>query len=419
LIVSLSFFKQFPFILLFLFIFYKYIPLNAPFFGGKIFLILMGMIGIYYIKQHKRSLRVNNEMCLMLIFVGYQGLSLFWSINPIKGGVLFIVWTTIFVIFHTPFNVRKEVLYKFYISYYWVAAVIATVGLILYFLHLLPIGSGANAFRGLGRQVAVYYIVLASPIYFFIKEVKVTSKLKKMILHSSFILIILSILLHFSRLGYAVTLLFIGCFFWGLGYRKRMGSVFLKLGALLSCLLIFPPIFNRIKSLGIIFNLYRGLLGNKSIITYRNLRRFQLIQAGIDLFKDHFWVGTGLGGYLDIFIESYDKWGYKKTPHNGLIRMSGELGIIGISLFYIVWLYILRRVYKILKKIKKAEDKYILAYLFGLILTYVLAMFLGELYNNLFIIFMMVPAYQRFKQIENEMNHKTLKVENEKKDIAI
>ena len=405
--ISLNFFKMFPIYTFISLLVLTAIPFYLPFLGGSFYLLIIFIFLTYYIVQKKKSIRIDYLSISMLLLLIYFAVSISWSINKPKGIILLFSWIIFFLGYHTPFVVERRAIISFYKSYYWFGAILALIGLIAYFAGLEP---DAN-FLPLNRNLAVYNILLVAPVILILNSRLKATLLRYRLNQLAFLIITMSILLHFSRYGY---LNYIFIFFFtlvGLGHTKKLIKYAAIFSAIVLLFLLYPPILKRMSSLYIAVDVYIGLFINSSVITDRNWQRYNILLYGIEIMKDYFFFGTGLGGYLDILLRDYDTFNLKKTPHNGVLRLLGEFGIVGTIIFFHYWLSLLYITYKTGKMSLSQDDKLVCAYLFGLVGMYISAQFFGELFNNAFILLMMMPAYQYLRLIRDEVKAKSAEEE--------
>ncbi|KTE93817.1 polymerase [Desulfitobacterium hafniense] len=78
-------------------------------------------------------------------------------------------------------------------------------------------------------------------------------------------------------------------------------------------------------------------------------QRLYLWQAGIAIFTDHPWLGTGLGSFQTVFLQDYIH--LKNIPdgatlsHTTILTIASELGVLGLLVLTALWVAILGRLY--------------------------------------------------------------------------
>jgi O-antigen ligase len=105
--------------------------------------------------------------------------------------------------------------------------------------------------------------------------------------------------------------------------------------------------------------------------------RFLLIIQAYELFTNNMLIGAGLGSFSNV--------SYLGHPHNIILELLSETGIVGLLIFMAL----------VIKGLKKMEINF-----FGLALMYVLinAMFSGSIVNNIGVIWFSVLCYRYKKQ---------------------
>lgn len=126
--------------------------------------------------------------------------------------------------------------------------------------------------------------------------------------------------------------------YWTL-YRPRKKSMFL---VLIFMLLGFLLILWLIMNVPFLYNIFGfrlvGLFGlfDSSISQDASVTtRVEMVQVGIDLFKEHPFNGVGFGNFSYYYYHSYNGWA-ETYAHNNYIELLSSTGAIGVVLYYLV-----------------------------------------------------------------------------------
>jgi len=158
------------------------------------------------------------------------------------------------------------------------------------------------------------------------------------------IILILSVLLSFSRGGYLgmfVGLSSVIILSWKFLIQKtRIILALIIFAAIISLFILQNPIAGRISS---IINLEEG----------SNVGRLMIWRQAIDVFREHFVFGVGIGNY-SFYLFPEEKYRMPIYAHNTYLDIASEMGIFAL----IVWIGIfLTSFWQLLKIIKKTADK--------------------------------------------------------------
>lgn len=163
-----------------------------------------------------------------------------------------------------------------------------------------------------------------------------------------FILILLGLIATGRRGSYFPSIIGVVIFFTILLYRNFTIQGLKK----------YLKYFVIISLLFIVFSIYLlnsghiGRLFGKSDTQNSDAGRLDRMEAAIELILDKPIVGDGVGNYyypvekkdlLDIKSTSYDSWLNLSDPHNTYLMVLAESGVIGLFIFTIILIYILKR----------------------------------------------------------------------------
>lgn len=143
------------------------------------------------------------------------------------------------------------------------------------------------------------------------------------------------------------------------------GNIFGKiLIATMGCLIISLLLFNSI------LNEYFTVLSDRGVL--EGSGRLGLVDVAVDMFKNNPLIGVGFGGY--------NFWGnYDAYPHNIILEILAEMGIVGLLFIVLSVLYYFRQIYVFFSK------KYDIYLCFLLIPLIARAMISGSLADNIVI----------------------------------
>ena len=153
----------------------------------------------------------------------------------------------------------------------------------------------------------------------------------------------------------------------------------LILGIVLINIIDIPIIQNLNKEFS---ELIKYASGQKTNDWSINLRQF-FIDTGIVIFKQNCVKGIGVNNFA-YYVKNYTTYGHDRYSHNNYIELLSCLGIIGFILYYWVYIYIIIR---LLKSLKKDRDNFLLiistAVMFVLmIMEYGIVSYTGCLYHT-------------------------------------
>ncbi|MDH4330720.1 MAG: O-antigen ligase family protein, partial [Candidatus Moranbacteria bacterium] len=189
-------------------------------------------------------------------------------------------------------------------------------------------------------HIAAFYFGMLAPValgFFFVCEDK---KQKKMYLFA-FLTIILADALTFSRGGYMG--IFSGLLFFGLFFLKdlpieKAKKILMVIGVIIVITIAIEPIRSRIISS---FNIQEG----------SNSARIETWRQSIDVLKDNYLTGVGLGNYA-LEVKPTAAWREPIYSHNLYLDIWAETGffgfiswvmLMGFSIFSLVRTFFLKR----------------------------------------------------------------------------
>jgi O-antigen ligase len=261
----------------------------------------------------------------MLLFVLWNGLTVYWSLNVDKTvesfltylqllGMAFIIWD----IYVTPAALKSG------LQAYVLGAAVAAVSTIYNGMHGVEYYS--QRYAGAGFQVNDIALILAMGIplswYLTLNENNGKRRFWLNLINYVYIpLAFLAIVMTGSRAGLIATFpgfIFIFISLSRLGFFQRILLLILVIGSLFAVKPFFPE-----ASVG-------RLANTTSVITHGDLNgRLEIWREGLQLFYKHPFLGVGSGAFASSTTIG-------KAGHNLAVSMLAETGIIGFVLFSIL-----------------------------------------------------------------------------------
>ncbi len=304
----------------------------------------------------------------MISFVLYSTFSCFWSADF---GIAFNRNLTLYQILALVFMIYNIVeteseLESIFQSFFWGTIVMCGQTVLKYGLSTVlsmmiegkRIGSDINQANAFG-----YYCAIA----FLIAIYNVIYKKKKLFMVLALIPLVFSFASG-SRKSILVVIAATALIIALKNGKIRISRIF---GALALCILLFAILYN-IEALQPFFKRFTAMLntfdngdlggGDNSIVT-----RMGMIRFGWDMFKENILFGYGTEQYNVLYQAEY---GLFRPSHNNYIQFLVCFGVVGTSLFYAMYVYVIKTTAKNIKQ------KEILA-------TFVLILMITELTNQI------------------------------------
>lgn len=190
-------------------------------------------------------------------------------------------------------------------------------------------------------------------------------------------LFLLNLVLSLSRSGY-LTLIIGGIYFALTLENKKIRTLIISASVFIG-VIIFTYLFTQ-----------RSFAGS-AIIEPSNINRLQLILGGIDMIQSHWFLGIGytnfanyfethyLVNFLSVSSESYKYAGFATEIHNWIIEVCAEQGIVGLTIFVLLF----KKIFNQLNNTRKNEiDGTIKNILQGFTFMYFIFLFHGFFYHT-------------------------------------
>ncbi len=338
-------------------------------------------------------------ICGLIMFAGL------YTLSPVFGQtktVSFLLFnTTLFIvpiIYVNSTSVSKYLMYAYMIimslvvvgMIYKVIYHYLTGGILAYILRVTVLG--ANPIP-ISRNLAIF----AAMIFILVTN---AGKTYRSLYFSGFLLVILALISTGSR-GALLSLL-LGLLIFVFLFRSDISKTVLKF---MPAILLFIILLLFVLP-GSVTGRYFQLMEGEIIVTATGVERVSTIgtrfmfwsmslEAFLSTLKN-FLVGLGFGGFSSLFIWRDFKW----YPHNIIFEIMVELGVIGLMVFSMFALSI-RKAYKDFSR-HTAMSSITEMWMIALIVSFLSAMFSGDLVNNRGIFFFLAITMSSYHLDKNQ-----------------
>jgi len=334
---------------------------------------LLMLLSLYYkCNNSEVNLKINYiKLSLFLLFI-FGTLSTLWSINfdfSVSKWLLWLIAAFSFVL-ALNLSIENNSLIKLSWGLILAAGVIAVIGILQYLFDPFNLAQNSAPASTFGnKNIAIQPIILILPLSIFLLLSKQVQNLKAWALTTIASLVVVYIFYATARSGWLaviIELLLIVLYLitnrmklsewidWN--KNKSYATIF---GILLTLVLInlSPSSFSNIPVLNdlfadsseIIYSITDSVSGQA--VSSSSLR-YEIWQTALNMFYDSPFIGTGLGSYSqNLASEGYATWAINNTthPHNDLLELLVELGLIGILIFITVSISLIIGTVKIIK----------------------------------------------------------------------
>ncbi len=146
--------------------------------------------------------------------------------------------------------------------------------------------------------------------------------------------------------------------------------------AIMNIPVLYNSIGNRMESLVL------GFLGDASVMDASAKTRFNLINWGLEWFKEKMWLGYGIDNYRIVLHMHHPDYPLSYYAHNNYIELLVDTGIIGTVIYYFIYLKCFISTFKMRKE-----------------LGYLQFLFIGILISILFSEYGLVSYYDKYIQV--------------------
>ncbi|MBU4310204.1 O-antigen ligase family protein [bacterium] len=285
----------------------------------------------------------------ILFFILFASLSLIRSINIHHSiSALYRLISYFLIYFLVVNNIKNKLeIKKLILSILGVSVFVTLYGLIEFFIHNFspPFSTFPNL--NIFASFLLISFSLASGLLLFGKE---RGRAKRIVLGIMFILFLLAIITTRSR-GVFLSLTLIVTF---LGYlkNKRYALITLVLVILFFSLLPTPANSPLVRLITV---------GGKDPYAYT---RLSIWKSALSIFKNHPFLGTGLGTFQDAFpgysfpVEGvFARFGKKASfAHNEYLQIASEMGIFALGIFMWILCAFLKKAKELLRNLRGKEE---------------------------------------------------------------
>ena len=338
-----------------LILFCSFYILDGYSYGKYILFICTMVIGLVTVYQNSWKIRFKFEIyhCFLLLLISLCFMSSIWAIIPKYATEKAFTLLQLFIC--------MSILYLYYSKEKGVNTLINIVmlsGYILSFYTIFFIGIDTMKYvlfvgERLGNTYAninsIGIIAATSIIIAFYKFIYVKKSMNLILILPSIFIISMSgsrkafVLLIFGIIGLLV-----------LKYAKENPIIFVVKISILGLIIIFALYYlMKLPIFDVINERMDGLISSFTgvgEIDSSTLKRNKMIQIGIEIFKEKPILGVGIGNAKEIL---YQNTGWDTYLHNNYIEIISSLGLLGFTLYYAIWGYVLIWIYKL----KKFDDK--------------------------------------------------------------
>jgi len=334
---------------------------------------LLMFLSLYYKCNNTAiNLKINYiKLSLFLLFI-FGTLSALWSVNFDFSFSKWLLWLIAAFSFILALNLSTDnnSLIKLSWGLILTAGFIAVIGILQYLFDPFSLSQNSSPASTFGnKNVAIQPLILILPLSIFLFLSKQVENLKAWVLITITSLVVVYIFYATTRsawLAVSVELILIALYLianriklseW-IDWNKNKGYATI-FGILIILLLInlptnsfsnnFTPNNLSVEISETIYSLTDSVSGQA--ITSTSLR-YEIWQTALNMFYDSPLIGTGLGSYSqNLANEGYATWVINNTthPHNDLLELAVEVGLIGLVIFTTVAISLIIGIYKIIK----------------------------------------------------------------------
>jgi len=336
---------------------------------GISFLLFLSLY--YKLSNSKIHLQINYiKLTLLLLFV-FGTCSVFWSVNFDFTVTKWLLWLIAASSFILAVNISTEnnSLIKLSWGLMLAAGVIAAIGVLQYLsdpFNLAQNSAPASTFGN--KNIAIQPIILILPMSIFLILSKQVQNLKVWTLIIITSLVVVFIFYTTTRsawLAITIELFFIALYLitnriklreWIDWNKNKSYATIFGILAILLLINLSPNSFSNNSALNDLFvdsseSIYSltDSVSGQAILS--SSLRYEIWQTALNMFYDSPFIGTGLGSYSqNLASEGYATWVINNTthPHNDLLELAVELGLIGIVIFISVAISLIIGIVKII-----------------------------------------------------------------------
>lgn len=329
-----------------------------------------------------RKIFIDKKVIWMIAFTAFAGMSILWAGN--KSGALSVLLILIaneaiayFVM--TLIHFKKE-RFRYVLNAIIVGTIILAIrtfipnGFLVYYSSRGPAGL-LNA-----NYVGMYGAIAANiALYYFLEK-----KEKRYI--ASFILCVIIMILSFSRKAiiFLILPMVLYYIFKDLSIKKSLRRIGISV-ALLSIMFValfkvdflYDVMGNRIEAM------LNGVFDNGKEVDASVSARMKMIEIGKELFADKPIIGYGLNNYKDMLAIKKPYGMTNVYAHNNYIELAVDVGIIGLAIYYSLYIFMLVYTVKNIKKLNKLQILMVAMLITLMVCEYGVVSYYGDFYHLL------------------------------------
>ena len=336
---------------------------------GISFLLFLSLY--YKLSGSKIHLQINYiKLTLLLLFV-FGTCSVFWSVNfdfTVTKWLLWLIAALSFIL-ATNLSIENNSLIKLSWGLMLAAGVIAVIGILQYLFDPFNLAQNSSPASTFGnKNIAIQPIILILPMSIFLILSKQVQNLKVWTLIIITSLVVVFIFYTTTRsawLAIIIELFFIALYLitnriklreWIDWNKNKSYATIFGILAILLLINLSPNSFSNNSALNDLFvdsseSIYSltDSVSGQAILS--SSLRYEIWQTALNMFYDSPFIGTGLGSYSqNLASEGYATWVINNTthPHNDLLELAVELGLIGIVIFISVAISLIIGIVKII-----------------------------------------------------------------------
>jgi len=356
---------------------------------------LLMFLSLYYkCNNTEVNLKINYiKLSLFLLFI-FGTLSIFWSINfdfSVSKWLLWLIAAFSFVL-ALNLSIENNSLIKLSWGLIITAGVIAVIGILQYLLDPFNLAQNSAPASTFGnKNIAIQPIILILPLSIFLLLSKQVQNLKAWALITITSLVVVYIFYATTRsawLAVSIELLLIALYLianriklseWIDWNKNKSYATIFGILIILVLINLSPSSFsiNIADSSETIYSLTDSVSGQA--ITSTSLR-YEIWQTALNMFYDSPVIGTGLGSYSqNLASEGYATWVINNTthPHNDLLELAVELGLIGLVIFITVAISLTIGIVKIINNTSSDVN-----FFYYLLFTALIGSFINMLFSS-------------------------------------
>ena len=373
--------------------------------GKSSIIYIISLLGLFIIAvlnlvKHKKLL-IDKKVILVLIFIFFSTLSLLWAENienVLKVLVLLIGNELIAYIVMLLIYYKKD---RLHLVMYSVIAGTIVLGARVFISNGLLAYSSVRTIDGFNANYLGMYAAIAAnfALYYAINK----KKNVRILFIISFILCVLITILSFSRKALIFLFLPMIIYYIFKEHSLKISAIKILIVVILGLVALFAimNIEYLYETIGwrieVVIN---GMFNTGGEIDDSVSARMSMIEIGKELFAKRPILGYGLNNYKNMLLIEKPYGMTNVYAHNNYIELMVDLGIIGLAIYYALYIYI---IYYALKKFKKLNSLQL--WMFAILITlmiceYGVVSYYGDFYKLLLSLIWITIIYNG-EEVEN------------------